>query len=81
MERDDLQSASKRGDLEAVKGLLAQTDVDINSRDGSSKTPLHAAAEEGRLNVVKFLVENGADKGAKNNEDRTPLHFAAENGH
>jgi hypothetical protein len=36
------------------------------------------AAEKGNMNVVKFLVENGADVNRKNNEGKTPLDIIGE---
>ncbi len=51
----------------------------LTSKDGN--TPLHRAAENGKLDVVKYFVENGADAKAANKDGKTPLHCAAENGH
>lgn len=34
----------------------------------------------GKDNMVKFLLENGADVNRPNNYEATPLHMAAENG-
>ncbi|SVD49518.1 uncharacterized protein METZ01_LOCUS402372, partial [marine metagenome] len=58
--------AAARGDLEKVKAHLA-AGTDINDRDGEhDSTALHAAAYHGRLEVVKFLIENKADINAHN---------------
>ncbi len=82
MESDNLHRASKRGDLVAVKRHLAQDGADINLRDNwSGETALHCTSEEGHLEIVKFLVESGADKDAKGSKDWTPLHFASRDGH
>jgi ankyrin repeat protein len=43
----------------------------------AGNTPLHWAAETGRLDLAKLLLENGADVNAKNQASQTPLHFAA----
>lgn len=45
----------------------------LNARDHSGYTPLHYAASEGPLDVVKYLVAKGADINAKNNADETPF--------
>lgn len=46
------------------------------------ETPLHAAIEEGHTEVVRLLIETGADKNqATPDDDETPLHLAARKGH
>ena len=35
--------------------------VDINCRHPYGWTPLHAAAVNGKIDAIKFLIENGAD--------------------
>jgi ankyrin repeat protein len=37
----------------------------------------HASYQENNLDVVKYLVEKGAQLNVKNNEGRTALHFAS----
>ena len=48
------------GELIEVKKSLAQG-TDVNSVDDEGYSALHAAAENGYLEVVKYLVEKGAD--------------------
>ena len=40
-------------------------------------TPLHEAANEGRIDVVRLLLENGASANAEAIGQYTPLHIAA----
>lgn len=48
----------------------------------SGITPLWAAAENGKENVVKFLLETmGVDVNARADDGSTPLFAAAQNGH
>ncbi|PON19964.1 pfs domain-containing protein, partial [Trichoderma gamsii] len=49
-----------------------------NERTGAAL--LHDAAQIGRLEVVKLLLDRGASVEAKNNDGSTPLHDAAQNG-
>ena len=42
---------------------------------------VHLAAENGHLEVVRLLIEKGADATAEDDDKSTPLHYAAENGH
>ncbi|KRX95030.1 Tankyrase-1, partial [Trichinella pseudospiralis] len=81
-----LLEASKAGDLEMVKVVLNESDDKqslINCRDveGRHSTPLHFAAGYNRLEVVKFLVQAGADIQAKDKGGLVPLHNACSYGH
>jgi ankyrin repeat protein len=48
------------GELAEVEKSLANG-ADVNSADEEGYSALHAAAENGYLDVVKLLVEKGAD--------------------
>ncbi len=52
-----------------------------NSVDAEKQTPLHWASGKGHVEVVKLLLEKGADLIAANSSGWTPLHWASENGH
>ena len=53
----------------------------IESRGSSSGTPLHWAAVGGHLEVVKYLVEQGASVTATTNYGDTAKAVARDNGH
>lgn len=55
----------------------------VNAKNKDSYTPLHIAAERGRLHIVERLIKAGADIDANAGgwDLGTPLHFAALNGH
>ena len=56
--------------------------ANINSKASDGVTALHAAAAAGELEVVQYLVENGADLDSTAGEySWTTLHFAAHGGH
>lgn len=77
----ELHSAAQRGDLDAVKQALATNPASINELDpGSGGTPLLLAAISGNMDVVAFLVENGAEINLAS-QGVTPLHGAAYRGH
>ena len=40
------------------------------------ETPLHRACQRGQLDVIKFLVKNGASTNARNNEGKRPIDLA-----
>ncbi|MFP4374136.1 MAG: ankyrin repeat domain-containing protein [Spirochaetaceae bacterium] len=43
---------------------------------GRTRTPLHWAARQGHVEVVRTLIDNGADVNASDVFGRTPLHLA-----
>jgi len=54
---------------------------DQSNKDSEGRPSLIAAAEEGRLPVVKLLLKQGADVDTRDPYGFTPLHRAAEKGH
>ncbi len=74
-----LFTATERGDLAAVKARLATGDP-VDARNDRGWTPLMTAAKAGNPEMVKFLIEKGADVNAKSTSvtGSTVLSFAAE---
>ena len=46
--------------------------------DGYGRTPLHNAAADANIDLVRALLEAGADPNAADDNQWTPLHFAAQ---
>ena len=61
--------------LAAVKVAL-ELGNDVNAVNEHGNTALHNAAFIGALNVIEFLVDNGATLDVKNQKDMTPLDRA-----
>lgn len=56
--------------------IISHSLAQINSRDMNNSTVLHYAARHGHIELVKILLEKGADRQAKNNQGHTPLDYA-----
>ena len=61
--------------LEAVE-LAWKLDNDVNAADTNGDTALHGAIHRGAGNIVRFLVEKGADIDAVNDTGWSPLSVA-----
>ena len=64
------------GMLAGVKYLVEVAGADVNSRDHEGNTALHSAAARGDLEMVKYLVEKGADVTLVNREGQTTADMA-----
>ena len=58
-----------------VRKMLLQL-ADVDARDNAQRTPGHWSAYKGHLEVIKMLVESGADLNARDTEGRTMLRMA-----
>ncbi len=62
--------------------ILIEHGADVNAAAGvTGKTPLHTAAERGRLPIVELLIAEGADVNARDNVNARPINSAAAWGH
>ncbi|CAE8595256.1 unnamed protein product [Polarella glacialis] len=75
--RTALHEAARRGDLLVVQSLV-QAKGDLSLADkGGSQVLHHACAERARLDVVEYLLGQGARASAQRTDDgREPLHVA-----
>ena len=72
----DLLKASRRGDIERVRGITEGADVNLTNY--YCKRALSVAASKGYKDIVELLIRSGADI----NADKVyPLHDASQNGH
>ncbi|KAL6055298.1 Transient receptor putative cation channel subfamily A member 1 [Balamuthia mandrillaris] len=62
--------------LDMVKFLLTQTNININTRDRNGWTPLHVACSSGNVAMVELLLgQPGCDVKRLSVDGSTPLHY------
>jgi ankyrin repeat protein len=75
-------ACGERGELDYVKLLVDSFNPDVDEARGDDGwTCIEIAAAYGRVEIVKFLLERGADPNKKDFDGWTSLHAAAANGH
>jgi ankyrin repeat protein len=61
--------------------LLIARGADVNAKQQAGWTPLHAAAANGREDLVRMLLAHGAEPLAQAENSQTPLDMALTKGH
>jgi ankyrin repeat protein len=77
----NLLEAAKSGDVNTVKGLVRCSNDSCTADDYYRDTPLIYAAEKGHVEVVRVLLEGGANVEGVSYSGYTALHLAAGFGH
>ncbi len=70
--------AVREPSLKVVNALIEWPKTEVESRNAADESPLMLASLKGHTEIVKRLVEKGADV---NKPGWAPLHYAATNGH
>ncbi len=77
--RSTLRWATKGGNIDIVRDAITIPRVSVNEQDtADGETPLMSAANTGRDNIVKLLLDNGANVNIKGNNGETALLWAAQ---
>ncbi|GBL99074.1 Ankyrin-1 [Araneus ventricosus] len=79
--RTPLELAITRGHLHVVKYFLDQNVQGVNDRNSKGYTLLHIAAGAGKLDIVEYLLNKGANICVKADGGKKPIHIAAQEGH
>lgn len=74
-------TAASNGALDVIKVLLADERTNVNAKTDERVSALFLATIQGHLDVVKALIEAGADVNLRTEDGRTPLHASAYRGH
>ena len=77
---EELVGEAFEGNLPGVREWLDKG-YHIESLDKHKSTALSEAACAGKLDVGKYLIQNGANPNTRNRQGRTPLFRAAYHGH
>lgn len=72
--RGDFYEAIRASDIERVKKVLADEELDVNARDREGWTPLHIAVHDGNRDMIQLLIARGADVNVRDRSGRTPLY-------
>jgi ankyrin repeat protein len=76
-----LLAAIKSGDVNTVKILIRSVKDNCTTDDKAHYTPLMFAAANGRVDLLRVLLESGANLESTNTNHYSALHAAAFNGH
>ncbi|GAA5797353.1 acyl-CoA-binding protein [Helicostylum pulchrum] len=76
-ESDDIFGYARQDNLEKLSLAITQDNELLNSKDQDGFTVLHLASDRGNIDIVKYLIDAGADLNIQTDEDKeTALHLA-----
>lgn len=72
-------AVARKAPIEIIKQIVEVGKANVSEGDKRGFTPLHAACEYGSsIDVVKYLLDAGANPNQSSEDGATPLHFAAQ---
>jgi ankyrin repeat protein len=76
----NIYEAAKAGDFEAAERFIIAGQWDPQYPDGGGVTPLNYAAANGNIDIIRLMVEEGADVNQVDVRGNTPLSSAKKAG-
>ncbi|XP_078348823.1 transient receptor potential cation channel subfamily A member 1-like isoform X2 [Oculina patagonica] len=76
-EKVPIHMATESGSLACVRALLDANLKSLHSAEYRLRTPIHYAAFEGHVHLVKFLLDKGANPDQRDENHLTPILLAA----
>uniref|UniRef100_A0ACD5YEC0 Uncharacterized protein n=1 Tax=Avena sativa TaxID=4498 RepID=A0ACD5YEC0_AVESA len=76
-----LHLAAIKGCLESCRFLVEESGIDVNSVTETGGTPMLYAAQEGNVQIIRYLLDCGGDPAMPDERGSTPLHDVAMQGH
>ncbi len=73
---EPIVEAAKNGDLQTVKAILTQEPSKLNAADQDNYTALHWACMRAHWDLVKYLIEKGANLNMIGGDGGSPLNWA-----
>ncbi|KAM0842486.1 hypothetical protein ACQ4PT_058338 [Festuca glaucescens] len=74
------QAAARLGRVDVCRCMVEELGFDINAGSKIGVTALSAAALDGKMDAVRYLLDHGADPNKKDDAGSVPLHCAAKFG-
>jgi len=73
---ESIVEAAKKGDLQTVKTILSKEPSKLDATDKNNYTSLHWACMRAHWDVVKYLIERGADLNVVGGDGGTQINWA-----
>ena len=73
--------ATREGNTDVVRSLLATPGIDVNATDERGSTPLLEAARYGHDDICRILIAAGANLKSKDRDGKTALQLAIQGNH
>lgn len=79
--RTILHEAAEEGHVNLVRLFIQKYNADVNFKCDNGQTPLHSAAINGNCEIIKLILNAGANVNDVDNENLSALHFGTLEGH